>query len=305
MASEPFRLGLVGAGRMGATHLRALVTSAETPVVAVAEPVAPLREAAVGTTVWPAYESADQLLDAGGVDGALIVTPSPTHLEMITKFAAAGMAILCEKPCGVAPDDTRRVARVVAEAGVPLQVAYWRRFVPELVTLRDRVVNGEFGELLSVVCAQWDGSPPAGRFRATSGGIFVDMGVHEFDQARWLTGGDLVEVTGVASSVVTDTDAAGDPDAAQAVALSTTGATVVVSLGRYFPLGDVASVELYGTHGYQSLRFLDPAKGEAAQLEALVRQAAGFARYARGGACEGATVADAVASLEAAAAAAR
>ena len=82
-------------------------------------------------------------------------------------------------------------------------------------------------------------------FRATSGGIFVDMGVHEFDQARWLTGGDLVDLRAVTSSVVTDPDAAGDPDAAQAIALATTGSSVVVSLGRYFPLGDVASVEIY------------------------------------------------------------
>jgi len=304
MVSEPFRLGLVGAGRMGATHLRALAGSAETPVVAVAEPVAALREAAAGAYGLAAYESVDQLLDAGSVDGVLIVTPSPTHLEVIEKVASAGMAILCEKPCGLAPDDTRRAARVVADAGVPLQVAYWRRFVPELVALRDRVAAGELGELLSVVCAQWDGSPPAGRFRATSGGIFVDMGVHEFDQARWLTGGDLVGVKAVAAAVVTDPDAAGDPDAAQAIAQATTGATVVVSLGRYFPLGDVASVEVYGTRGYESLRFLEPASGEAAQLAALTRQAAAFARYVRGGACEGARLDDAVAALEAAVAAA-
>jgi myo-inositol 2-dehydrogenase/D-chiro-inositol 1-dehydrogenase len=297
-------MGLVGAGRMGATHLRALAGSVETPVVAVAEPVAALREAAAGAYGLAAYESVDQLLDTDSVDGVLIVTPSPTHLEVIEKVASAGLAILCEKPCGLTPDDTRRAARVVAAAGVPLQVAYWRRFVPELVALRDRVGAGGLGELLSVICAQWDGSPPAGRFRATSGGIFVDMGVHEFDQARWLTDGDLVEVTAVASSVVTDPGASGDPDAAQAIARATTGATVVVSLGRYFPLGDVASVELYGTRGYELLRFLDPASGEAAQLAALVCQAAAFARYVRGGACEGATVDDAAAALEAAASAA-
>jgi myo-inositol 2-dehydrogenase/D-chiro-inositol 1-dehydrogenase len=288
---------------MGATHLRALAGSTETPVVAVAEPVAALREAAAGAYGLAVYESVDQLLDTESVDGVLIVTPSPTHLEVIERVASAGIAILCEKPCGLVPDDTRRAARVVADAGVPLQVAYWRRFVPELAALRDRVATGELGELLSVVCAQWDGSPPAGRFRATSGGIFVDMGVHEFDQARWLTGGNLLEVKAVTSAVVTDPDAAGDPDAAQAIARATTGATVVVSLGRYFPLGDVASVEIYATRGYESLRFLDPASGEAAQLAALGRQAAAFARYARGGECEGARVDDAVAALEAAAAA--
>ena len=305
MVSEPFRLGLVGAGRMGATHLRALADCVETPVVAVAEPVTSLREAAAAAYGLAAYESVGEMLDAGGVEGILVVTPSPTHLEVIEAVASAGMAILCEKPCGLVPDDTRRAARIVGEAGVPLQVAYWRRFVPELVALRDRVRSGELGELLSVVCAQWDGTPPAARFRATSGGIFVDMGVHEFDQARWLTGGDLVGVRAVTSSVVTDPEAAGDPDAAQAIARASTGASVVVSLGRYFPLGDIANVEIYGTQGYESLRFLDPASGEAAQLAALGRQAAAFARYARGGVCEGATVDDAVAALEAAVAASR
>src|ERR1035441_4474432 len=97
MVSEPFRLGLVGAGRMGATHLRALAGSGETPVVAVAEPVAALREAAAGAYGLAAYESVDQLLDTDSVDGVLIVTPSPTHLEVIEKVASAGVAILCEK----------------------------------------------------------------------------------------------------------------------------------------------------------------------------------------------------------------
>lgn len=300
MASEPFRLAVVGAGRMGTTHLRALAGLTETPVRAVAEPVVALRKAAEDTYGVTGFESVDQLLDSGGIDGVVIVTPSPTHVDVIEKVASANLPILCEKPCGVAPDDTRRAAAIVADAGVPLQVAYWRRFVPELNALKRRVTAGEFGDLLTVVCMQWDGSPPAGQFRARSGGIFVDMGVHEFDQARWLTGGDLRDVKAVSSTVVSDPEAAGDPDAAQAIAVTTTGATVVVSLGRYFPPGDVAQVELYGTAGYESERFLDPVNGDAAQLAALRAQAAAFARYARGGSCEGATIGDAVAALEAA-----
>lgn len=288
---------------MGATHLRALAGSVETPVVAVVEPVAQAREAVAGRYGLRAYESISQLLDDGDIDGVLIVTPSQTHVEVIESVAPAGLPMLCEKPCGLVVDDTRRACRIAATAGVRLQVAYWRRFVPELVAIRERVASGGFGELLSVMCLQWDGSPPAGRFRSTSGGIFVDMGVHEFDQARWLTGGDLVDVSAVSSSIVTDPTAAGDPDAAQAIARTTTGATVVVSLGRFFAAGDMASVELFGTgdHGYS--RFLDPAGGEATQLAALARQAAAFARFARGGPCEGATADDALAALETAASA--
>lgn len=268
---------------------------------AVAEPVAGGREMAESTFGLVAYESLDQLLEAGDVDGVLIATPSPSHVDVIEKVASAGLPILCEKPCGTRPDETRRAARIVSDAQVPLQVAYWRRFVPELLDLRERISAGQFGEVLTVVCMQWDGSPPAGRFRTGSGGIFVDMGVHEFDQARWLTQGDLVGVKAVSSTVVTDPEAEGDPDAAQAIALTTTGATVVVSLGRYFPGGDAAGVEVYGTGKHEAVRFLDPTNGEAAQLAALRRQAAAFARYARGGPCEGATIDDAVKALEAAA----
>ncbi len=295
-----FRLGLVGAGRMGQTHLRALADSRDVAVVAVCEPVAELRERARSSFGIEVFASLDDLLESGGVEGVLIVTPSDTHVEVIATAAAAGLAILCEKPCGVTPDDTRRAQRLVGDAGVPLQIAYWRRFVPELQALRERIGNGDFGELLSVSCLQWDGEPPSASFRARSGGIFVDMGVHEFDQARWLTESDFTALTARASLPVTDPASAGDPDSALALAATTCGATVLVSLGRHYAGGDMSSVEVFGTNDHVLNLFLDPAEGERAQLEALRRQAASFADYARGGPCLGATVEDAVAALEAA-----
>jgi myo-inositol 2-dehydrogenase / D-chiro-inositol 1-dehydrogenase len=170
--------------------------------------------------------------------------------------------------------------------------------------LRERIVRGDFGDVLSVSCLQWDGEPPAAAFRARSGGVFVDMGVHEFDQARWLTSSDFTSFTAVASSVVTDPESAGDPDAAQVLAATTSGATVFVSLGRYFADGDMASVEVFGTKDHAMIVFLDPEDGERAQLEALRHQASSFADFARGGPCLGATVDDALAALDAATSAA-
>jgi myo-inositol 2-dehydrogenase / D-chiro-inositol 1-dehydrogenase len=296
VASEPFRLGLVGAGRMGQTHLRALAGSTATPVVAVAEPVAALRDAAAGEFSLAAYDSVESMLDAGGIDAALIVTPSPTHVSVIETVAAAGLPILCEKPCGVTPEDTLAAAGLVAAARVPFQVAYWRRYVPALVRLRERIGAGELGEILSVSCLQWDGEPPSAQFRARGGGIFVDMGVHEIDQTRWLTGGDYGEVTAVASAVVTDPEAH-EPDGAQVLALLSSGATSLISLGRYYPGGDMSSVEVFGTRDRVYDLFLDPADGVATQLSALAAQAAAFGAFARGGPMTGASVDDAVAAL--------
>ena len=295
----PFRLGLVGAGRMGSTHLRALAESTDVVVTAVAEPVEQLREAAVAAHGLAGFTSLDAMLDAAGIDGVLIVTPSDSHVDVIRTVAQAGLPILCEKPCGVSPEDTARAREAVAQAGVPLQIAYWRRFVPQLQELRERIGSGEFGELLSLSCLQWDGAPPSTAFRARSGGIFVDMGVHEFDQARWLSGQDFTDFTALASSVVSDPDAGGDPDAAQVLA-SLGSATAFISLGRHYAGGDMASVEVFGTRDHQRSVFLDPVDGEGAQLDALRRQASAFATYATGGACRGASVDDAVRALEAA-----
>jgi myo-inositol 2-dehydrogenase / D-chiro-inositol 1-dehydrogenase len=188
----------------------------------------------------------------------------------------------------------------VRDAGVALQIGYWRRFVPELQVLREGIRGGDFGDVLSVSCLQWDGEPPSAAFRARSGGIFIDMGVHEFDQARWLTGGDFDSLSAYASPVITDDECDDDPDSAQVLATTSSGATVFVSLGRHYSGGDMASVELFGTKGHTSSVFLNPDDGERAQLEALVRQAEAFAEFAGGGTCRGATVDDAIAALDAA-----
>lgn len=297
--ADAFRLGLVGAGRMGTTHLRALADSDDVCVVAVAEPVAALRDAAVGAHSLLGYDSVTAMLDHADLDGVLIVTPSDSHIEVIATVAEAGLAILCEKPCGVTPEDTRQARSLVMANVVPLQIAYWRRFVPGLVTLRERIAAGELGEILSIMCLQWDGAPPSSAFRARSGGIFVDMGVHEFDQARWLTGADFTSLTAAASGVITDPSANDDPDAAQV--LATLGdATAFISLGRHFAGGDMASVEVFGTRGHVAHTFLDPTEGERAQLAALRLQASAFAEYARGAECLGASVDDAIKALTAA-----
>ncbi|MGA7836157.1 MAG: Gfo/Idh/MocA family oxidoreductase [Acidimicrobiales bacterium] len=303
MASNPsasFRLGLVGAGRMGQTHLRALKDSSDVGVVAVAEPVDALRDSAVASFGLEGYASVEDLLGAGGIDGVLIVTPSDSHVEVIRSVARAKLPILCEKPCGINVADTKMAQQFVNEAGVALQIAYWRRFVPALLAIRARIASGEFGDVLSISCLQWDGEPPSAAFRARSGGIFVDMGVHEFDQARWLTGSSFTHLAASASSTITDCDVSGDPDSVQVLGELANGSTAFVSLGRHYAGGDMASVEVFGTRDHVFAAFLRPEDGEATQLEALRRQASAFATYARGGACEGATVDDAIAALEAA-----
>ena len=291
-----FRLGLIGAGRMGRTHLRALAGSSRVAVTAIAEMSATARDAVAAPGV-AVYSSVAALLDAGSLDGVLIAAPTDQHGGIIAEVAARGVPILCEKPCGLTAAVARASAVTAADLGVPLQVAYWRRFVPGLRELHDRIAAGSLGVIHLVTCYQWDFEPPPLAFRAHSGGIAIDMGVHEFDQLRWLTGQNIETVAAVA---VPGPDGVADVDSAQVVVSLSGGATGFVSLGRFYPAGDAVWAEAFGTGGSERCEVIDPAEGERAQLDALRRQAESFASFATGGPCEGATAADAIAALAAA-----
>jgi myo-inositol 2-dehydrogenase / D-chiro-inositol 1-dehydrogenase len=294
-----FRLGLIGAGRMGRTHLRALSGNEAVRIVAVAEPSEPAR-AAVAQDGIATHADVAAMLQAGGLDGVLVAAPSTLHLGLVARIADTGLPILCEKPCGISAQQARQAASVAERCGVKVQVAYWRRFVPMLQRLRRRIVDGEVGAVYFLGCYQWDGEPPAVQFQSDSGGIFIDMGVHEFDQIRWLSGQEFRSIAPAVAAVSAGPLAAGDAESAQALCTLSGGGTALVSLGRRFPLGDVCRVEVFGTRDVEECRFLWPPDGEQVFMQALRRQAESFAAWVRGGEAEGATADDAVAALQAA-----
>ena len=292
-----FRFGLAGAGRMGRNHLKAIAESRTVQVAAIAEPSEATRKAIPATDAG-VFDSLDAMLDAGGIDGVVVCVPSDLHLQTVKRLVAAGLPILNEKPLGVTAAEARDASHLAASAGVPLQIGFWRRFVPMLVRLRERIAAGEMGDVYAVACYQWDGAPPSTYFRQHSGGIFVDMGVHEFDQTRWLTGQEFVSITAQASGVAEE-PWPGDPESAQAIGRLSGGASAIVSLGRRFPLGDVCKVEVFGTRDWQEARFLWPPTADDTFYAALREQAESFARHAGGARLEGASGEDAAAAIEA------
>jgi myo-inositol 2-dehydrogenase / D-chiro-inositol 1-dehydrogenase len=294
-----FRLGLIGAGRMGRTHLRALSGSEAVRVVAVAEPSEQARTAVQRHGI-ATYSDVAAMLQAGGLDGVLVAAPSTLHLGLVARIADAALPILCEKPCGISAQQAREAASIARNRNVKLQVAYWRRFVPALQRLRRRIADGELGVPYFVACYQWDGEPPPPQFHAGSGGIFIDMGVHEFDQIRWLSGQEFSSIAPAVASVSVEPPVAGDAESAQALCTLSGGSTALVSLGRRFTLGDICRVEVFGTRDAEKCHFLWPPNGEQVFMQALRRQAESFAAWVRGGVAEGATAHDTVAALQAA-----
>lgn len=281
-----FRLALVGAGRMGATHARALASSAAVEIACVVDP----SDAAAAQVDAPRAT----LDDLPEVDGALVAVPTRLHVDVVTRLAEYGIPVLCEKPCGLTVEETR----AIAARGVRIQVAYWRRFVPTLRELRERIRQGELGPLVHVSSAQLDELPPAAAFRdpRSSGGIVVDMGVHELDQLRWLTGQEIVAVAGTAGSVGWDPPVDGDPELVSLSVRTDGGVAATVLLARRYPPGETCRIEVVGLERAEAFAFVAPPAGDDAIAAALRAQAEDFARD--GG--EGATVADAVAALDAA-----
>lgn len=322
------RIGLVGAGRMGTRHLRALAGARGVSVAGVVEPAPALRSAAAAAG-YRVHSDAQELLDAGGLDAVLIAAPSDLHLELVRTFADTGTAVLCEKPLGVRASDARAATEAARQRGIPLQIGYWRRFVPALHGLRERIGSGELGELSQISCLQWDAEPPLPAFRARSGGIAVDMAVHELDQARWLTGQDVAWVAaaraggkpapraggerdaragserdaragGERDARAGGEPAARDPDAATILAALSGGAAATISVGRRFPHGDCCWLEVFGTSGYERLQFMWGEAGDQVLASALVAQIEAFAALVHGEAQEGAGGEDAIAALTAA-----
>lgn len=303
--SGPVRIAQVGAGRMGSVHLSALRASPEIELTAIVEPVAAVRAQLAGLGV-PLYETPSQLIADGAAEGVLIAAPSDQHAELVTTFAAAGLAVLCEKPLGVSLEEAVAADQAAQRHGVALQVGYWRRFVPELRTLRARIERGELGEIYQLSCMQWDQEPPSAEFRAHCGGIAIDMGVHEIDQTRWLLGQELGWVAAVPGGTLpAEAASAADPDAAVILARLSSGAATTISLGRRFMYADSCWLEVWGTDGYERLPFMWDADvwvpgSSPVFLAAMRAQAEAFARTIRGAPQEGAGGEDAVAALEAA-----
>ncbi len=281
---------------MGRVHLRALEQSPTIEVAGVIDPSSAAR-AAVAARGRSTYATAEAFLADDHADGVLVAAPSDQHPALVAAFAEAEMPVLCEKPLGVNPSDAVEATNAAVASGTILQVGYWRRFVPELRRLRERIWAGELGEIKHIACMQWDAEPPDPGFRARSGGIAVDMGVHEFDQVSWLLDQEIGWVAALPAGHSCSPSCPSDPDAATILAQMSRGTTATISLGRCFPYADSCWVEVWGTRGYDRIPFMWDVPGKQVFLSAMAAQAEAFARAIRTGVVDAAGGQEAIAAL--------
>lgn len=247
MPQNGLHLGVVGVGRIGLFHARTLLAldGVERLTIADADP-ARARQVAdeLGAE---AVETPAALVDAG-VDAFVIATSTPGHAPLLWLAARAGLPAFCEKPVSLDLATLDHLIEEVERAGTLVQIGFQRRFDAGYCAARDAVAAGALGNLLVLRAATHDPVPPPEAYIASSGGIFRDLHIHDFDAIRFVTGEEIVEV--YADGAVREAawfEQAGDVDAAAAVLRLSGGALAVVTGTRHDPLGYDVRLEVFGT----------------------------------------------------------
>ena len=202
-----FRVGVVGLGVMGMRHASALASLDGLEYAGAADHGAPREE--LGR---PVVAGLAELL-ALGVDACVVATPVPDHLPTALELAEAGVPTLVEKPLAMDPGECDRIVAAFADAGVPAAVGHVERFHATVRALHAALVRGDLGPVVRIATRR-EGGPP----RRRDGGVLLDLGTHDFDLTRWLTG--LTHEQVAASS----TDAEPGTDSAEVVATLSGGA---------------------------------------------------------------------------------
>ena len=186
--SASIGFGVIGAGRIGKRHagnVAAAIDDAHLVAVFDASEEAARAATFGGAEVEPNIEA---LLARSDVDAVIIASPTPLHVAHVEAAAAAGKAVLCEKPISLDHAETVRAMRTVAHAGIPFQLGFNRRFDPSIAALAHALVTGEIGTPEAFRSLSSDPAPPPESYVAVSGGLFVDSAIHDFDLARWMFG---------------------------------------------------------------------------------------------------------------------
>jgi myo-inositol 2-dehydrogenase/D-chiro-inositol 1-dehydrogenase len=243
------RLGVIGCGRIGRVHADSIDVHPRAELAYVYDPI---EDAAreVGTRFAAEWGTdVDAIIDDPSIDAVVVASPTPTHVDLLTRAVQAGKSVLCEKPIDL---DLARVDACRAEIGAladRVMVGFNRRFDPSFRNIRARVAAGEIGPLEQLVIIGRDPAPPPADYVATSGGLFRDMTIHDFDMARYFLG-EVVEVTATGANLVSGEIAAvGDIDCAVVVMRGASGALCSITNSRRCAFGYDQRLEAFGELG--------------------------------------------------------
>jgi myo-inositol 2-dehydrogenase / D-chiro-inositol 1-dehydrogenase len=246
------KVGLLGAGRIGNVHAKAISSHPDSRLVAVSDINMDAARALATQYGADARQTADIIADPS-IDAVLIATSTDTHSDLIEAAAKAGKAVLCEKPVDLSLERALACRAVAAGTGQPVMIGFNRRFDPNFAALKAAADSGEIGrpEILSIT--SFDPAPPPVSYVKVSGGLFRDMMIHDFDMACWIMGALPETVSAVGSAIVDpEIGAAGDIDTAVVTLHYADGRIAVIKNSRRAVYGYDQRLELLGSEGLLS-----------------------------------------------------
>ncbi|MGI6149593.1 MAG: inositol 2-dehydrogenase [Firmicutes bacterium] len=249
--TEIIRVGVIGAGRMGKIRVDNFSRIPGVEVAALATPYeAETYEWARASGIPKITEDANEILQDDSIQAVAICSPTSTHSEYVIEAAKQGKHIFCEKPIANTVAETKQVLEVVTEAGIMFQVGFNRRYDSNFLKIKELCTNGELGDIHIVNISSRDPARPRIEFVKTSGGMFVDMMIHDFDMIRYLTGASIEEVYAYGDALIDPRiGELGDVDTCIAIVKLSNGGIGTIDNSRETHYGYDQRVEVFGSKG--------------------------------------------------------
>ena len=194
-------VAVLGAGRIGKIHAGNVALNPRLKLVVVADPVAEAAQSLASLLSCEASTDPVATVERDDVDAIVIGTPTDTHVDFMLQGAEAGRAVLCEKPVDLDIKKAERAAEEVERLKARVMIGFNRRFDPSAQELKRQILAGKIGDVRQVIITSRDPAPPTSAYIKTSGGVFRDMAIHDFDMARFFLDEEPVEVMAVASAL--------------------------------------------------------------------------------------------------------
>lgn len=252
MTERKLAIGIIGAGRIGNIHTETVAfrLPEAAPLAITDINRAAAEKLAARCSIPKVAASSDEILADQNIEAVLICSSTSTHAGLIVQAAQAGKHIFCEKPIDLDLSKVDATLAAVQKAGVKLQIGFNRRFDANFARVRQSVTSGEIGRPQLVHIISRDPTPPPLAYIKTSGGIFLDMTIHDFDIARFLIGDEVEEVY-TAAGVLVDPEIgrAGDLDTAVITLRFRSGVIGTIDNSRKAAYGYDQRVEILGSDG--------------------------------------------------------
>ena len=243
------RVGLLGTGRIGRLHAETIASHSESTLYAVSDiDSGSANELAVhyGATV----KSSEEIISDSNIDAILIATSTDTHAGFIEKASLAGKAILCEKPVDLSLGRAKECLNKVSATNNPIMIGFNRRFDPNFAQLKKSLTDNEIGKSELLTITSFDPAPPPVSYVKTSGGLYRDMMIHDFDLSNFIMDELPITISAVGQSLINpEIGAAGDVDTAVVTMIYADGKIAVIKNSRRAAYGYDQRIEILGSDG--------------------------------------------------------